>query len=72
MKAIDEPFSAARLLTTETKRPIPGFFWTRDSKFILYVKDNGGDENFNVYAVDPAAEARRRHRCPALARPHRP
>jgi dipeptidyl aminopeptidase/acylaminoacyl peptidase len=56
VKGIDEPFSAARLLTTETKRPIPGFFWTRDSKFILYVKDNDGDENYNVYAVDPAAK----------------
>jgi dipeptidyl aminopeptidase/acylaminoacyl peptidase len=55
IKAINEPFSAARLLTTETKRPIPGYFWTRDSKSILYVKDNDGDENFNVYAVDPSA-----------------
>ena len=34
----------------------PGYFWTRDSKYILYVKDNDGDENFNVYAVDPAAK----------------
>src|SRR5215831_19394328 len=47
VKAVDEPFSAARLLTTETKRPIPGYFWTRDSRYILYVKDNDGDENFN-------------------------
>jgi dipeptidyl aminopeptidase/acylaminoacyl peptidase len=56
VKAVNEPFSAARLLTTETKRPIPGYFWTRDSKSILYVKDNDGDENFNVYAVDPSAK----------------
>jgi dipeptidyl aminopeptidase/acylaminoacyl peptidase len=56
VKAVDEPFSASRLLTTETKRPIPGYFWTRDSKYILYVKDNDGDENYNVYAVDPAAK----------------
>ena len=34
-----------------------GYFWTRDSKYILYVKDKDGDENFNVYAVDPAAKA---------------
>ena len=57
VKGVDEPFSAARLLTTETKRPIPGYFWTRDSKYVLYVKDNDGDENFNVFAVDPAAKA---------------
>ena len=56
VKAINEPFSAARLLTTESKRPVAGFFWTQDSKYILYVKDHDGDENFNVYAVDPAAK----------------
>jgi dipeptidyl aminopeptidase/acylaminoacyl peptidase len=55
VKAVGEPFSAARLLTTESKRPVPAFFWTRDSKAILYVKDHDGDENYNVYAVDPAA-----------------
>lgn len=55
VKAVDEPFAAARLLTTETKRPVAGYFWTRDSKAILFVKDNDGDENFNVFAVDPAA-----------------
>jgi dipeptidyl aminopeptidase/acylaminoacyl peptidase len=56
VKGVDEPFESARLLTTETKRPVAGYFWTRDSKFILYVKDKDGDENFNVYAVDPAAK----------------
>jgi len=57
VKGVDEPFSAAHLLTTETKRPIAGFFWTWDSKQIVYVKDHDGDENYNVYAVDPAAKA---------------
>jgi len=56
VKGVNEPFSAARLLTTETKRPVAGYFWTRDGKYILYVKDNAGDENFNVYAVDPAGK----------------
>ena len=55
VKRTDEPFDAARRVTAETKRPIPGFFWTRDSRLILYVKDNDGDENYNVWAVDPAA-----------------
>jgi len=57
VKKIEEPFSDARLLTTETKRPIAGYLWTRDAKYIVYVKDNDGDENFNVYAVDPSASA---------------
>jgi dipeptidyl aminopeptidase/acylaminoacyl peptidase len=56
VKTVDEPFSAARLLTTETKRPIPGYMWSWDGKYILYVKDHDGDENFNAYAVDPAAK----------------
>src|SRR5271154_3489084 len=55
VKQIAEPFSSARLMTTETARPVAGFLWTRDSKFIVYVKDSGGDENFNAYAVDPGA-----------------
>ncbi len=56
VKGVDEPFSAARLLTTETKRPVAGYLWSRDGKYILYVKDHDGDENYNVYAVDPAAK----------------
>src|SRR6478672_2774629 len=36
VKKTGEPFSAARLLTADTKRPIPGFFWSRDSKYILF------------------------------------
>src|SRR5580704_5422403 len=55
VKKTSEPFSSARLMTTETARPVAGYLWTRDAKFIAYVKDNGGDENFNVYAVDPGA-----------------
>ena len=56
VKGVSEPFSAARLLTTETKRPVAGYLWTRDSKYVLYAKDNDGDENFNVFAVDPLAK----------------
>jgi dipeptidyl aminopeptidase/acylaminoacyl peptidase len=55
VKKTSDPFDAARRVTAETRRPIPGFFWTRDSRLILYVKDNEGDENFNVWAVDPKA-----------------
>ena len=55
VKRSDEPFEKARLITTETKRPIRGYFWSRDGKYLLFVNDFGGDENFNVYAVDPSA-----------------
>ncbi len=53
IKLTEESFDNAKPLTDEIKRPIPGYFWSRDSKFILFVKDNDGDENFNVYAVNP-------------------
>jgi dipeptidyl aminopeptidase/acylaminoacyl peptidase len=53
VKKATEPFSAARPVSAEPTRPIPGYFWSRDSKYILYVQDVGGDENFNVYAIDP-------------------
>lgn len=55
VKKTEEPFEAARPLTAETERPVPAFFWTRDSRFILYVQDQAGDENYNLYAVDPSA-----------------
>jgi dipeptidyl aminopeptidase/acylaminoacyl peptidase len=55
VKQTDQPFSSARLMTTETARPIGDYLWSRDSRYIVFVKDNAGDENFNVYAVDPSA-----------------
>ena len=53
IKRRDEPLDAARPLTTD-ERPVPGYFWSRDSKYVLYVQDAAGDENYHVYAVDPA------------------
>ncbi len=55
VKKADEPFSAARPMSAEATRPIRAYFWSRDSKYILYSQDVGGDENFNVYAIDPTA-----------------
>ncbi|MEM1322703.1 MAG: prolyl oligopeptidase family serine peptidase [Bacteroidota bacterium] len=54
IKKTNEPFDAAKPLTNDTKRPIPGYFWTHDSKYVLFVQDKGGNENFHVYAVDPS------------------
>jgi dipeptidyl aminopeptidase/acylaminoacyl peptidase len=57
VKKASEPFSAARPMSAEATRPIRGYFWSRDSKYILYSQDAGGDENFNVYAIDPTLSA---------------
>lgn len=57
VKKAGEPFSAARPVSAEATRPVRQYFWSRDSKYLLYAQDAGGDENFNVYAIDPAAAA---------------
>lgn len=57
VKKVDEPFSAARPVSAEAVRPVRGYFWSRDSHYLLYAQDAGGDENFNVYAVDPTQAA---------------
>jgi dipeptidyl aminopeptidase/acylaminoacyl peptidase len=41
----------ASRLTSETDRDIAGYYWANENR-ILYLKDNGGDENFAVYGVD--------------------
>ena len=56
VKQFDEPFEKARPLTN-SKRPMAGYFWTYDGKYIVYAKDENGDENINVFAVDPLATA---------------
>ena len=55
VKKTDAPFDSAKPITNDTKRPIPGYLWSRDGKYVLYAQDKLGDENYNVYAVDPAA-----------------
>lgn len=54
VKKTAEPFANAKPITADTKRPIPTYFWSRDGKYILFVQDKGGDENYNVYAVSPS------------------
>jgi dipeptidyl aminopeptidase/acylaminoacyl peptidase len=56
VKKFDEPFEKAVPLTN-SKRPMAGYFWTNDGKYIVYVKDENGDENVNVFVVDPLAKA---------------
>jgi len=54
VKHTEDPFDSAKPVTADMKRPVTIYFWSRDGKFILFVQDKGGDENFNVYAVNPA------------------
>ena len=66
VKRTADPFTSAKPITADTKRPIPTFFWSRDGKYILFVQDKAGDENYNVYAVNPATRPRRDKMCQPL------
>ncbi|MGI4834716.1 MAG: S9 family peptidase [Janthinobacterium lividum] len=55
VKGLREPFAKARPMTNDQARPVRSYFWSRDGKYLLYTQDKGGDENFNLYAVDPTA-----------------
>ncbi|UCG51452.1 MAG: prolyl oligopeptidase family serine peptidase [Candidatus Latescibacterota bacterium] len=54
VKGIGEPFDAARPMSADTTRPVFRYTWTRDGKYILYIQDKGGNENYHAYVIDPA------------------
>lgn len=39
-------------VTRDAYRGIRTYFWAEDDRHLLYVQDEGGDENFHVHAVD--------------------
>src|SRR4029453_7189931 len=51
VKSTEEDFAKARPVTADAHRPIPTYFWSRDGRTILFIQDQNGDENYNVYAV---------------------
>ena len=44
-----------RMITNEPKRAIRSATWAYDSRTILYMNDDDGDENFHLFAVDAVA-----------------
>ncbi len=53
VKRYRQSFKKAIPVTEDTGRPITSYFWTRNSKWIVYVQDQHGDENYSVFAVNP-------------------
>ncbi len=45
----DEP----RCVTADEDRSVYIFSWTQDSRWLLYMQDEGGNEHWHVYRVDP-------------------
>ncbi len=50
---IDKPEAAAPV-TDDKKRGIRMYHWSYDGVHLIYMQDEGGDENWHVYAVDVA------------------
>src|SRR5262249_27091324 len=44
----DKP-DQAKPITNETTRPIRQYFWAYDNKHVLYMQDEGGNENFHLF-----------------------
>ena len=51
--------TAAKPLTQEKQRPILQYMWARNGTHVLYLQDQGGNENYHVYAVDLATSTTR-------------
>ncbi|KUJ83768.1 S9 family peptidase [Microbulbifer flavimaris] len=43
---------AAEPVTRDKGRGIPSHFWSKDSSHLLYIRDENGDENWHLYAID--------------------
>jgi len=54
VKRTEDPFDSAKPVTNDKTRPISNYSWTRDGKYIVFVQDKAGDENYLIYAVNPA------------------
>src|SRR5271170_6969193 len=50
-----DDLQSAKAVTHSKQRPIREYFWAFTSQHILYMQDQGGNENFHVHAVDLAA-----------------
>ena len=42
-----------KVITDDRHRGISNHMWSTDSRYVMFVKDNDGDENYHVYATDP-------------------
>ncbi len=47
-------FDSAKPITNDTGRGIPSHFWALDSQHVMYIQDQGGDENWHLYSVNLA------------------
>ncbi len=56
VKKVEDPFNQAQAVTA-SQEPLSGYFWTYDSKYILFTSAKGGNENDQIYVVNPLDSA---------------
>ncbi|MFC4563815.1 alpha/beta fold hydrolase [Nocardiopsis mangrovi] len=44
--------SEPRCVTADETRSVQGYLWTDDPRWLLYLQDDGGDENYHLHRVD--------------------
>ncbi len=54
-----DDIAAAKPVTQEKRRPIMKYFWARNGDYLLYMQDQGGNENFHLYAVNLSTSSTR-------------
>ena len=59
VQEMSQPNQPPRQVTHDTKRGIRSFFWQEDSRHILYIQDQGGDENWHLYQTSIDQETTR-------------
>ncbi|MDX2234458.1 MAG: S9 family peptidase [Hyphomonadaceae bacterium] len=52
--SIEQNLAQARPVTNDTRRGIRKHFWAENGAHILYLQDEGGDENWHLHSVDVA------------------
>lgn len=53
IQEVDDLDGEPRRVTADSTRSIIHYEWTRDSRWLLYLQDTGGDENWHVFRADP-------------------
>jgi dipeptidyl aminopeptidase/acylaminoacyl peptidase len=52
LKRTDQPLTAARPVTAVDDRSPDAFYWSRDSRYLLFTRDAGGNGKSDLFAVD--------------------
>ena len=42
----------AKLISNSTSRPIRNYGWSKNNEHIIYMQDNDGDENWQLYSIN--------------------